>query len=851
MNSDVPPSDIEVIGARVHNLRNLSLRIPRGKITVLAGVCGAGKSSLAFDTLHAESQRRFVETLSPSTRLFVTQMERPDVERIDHLPATLAVGHSGTRSGGTETIAETCEILDYLGLLACHVGQTYCPSCQIPVLPDRVETLAGKLSSLNAGERMQIAVSLEMDDRTEMSLQERISQWEASGFHRFWHLTAEQRTDLMRTGFANLQSLVIVDRLVAGKCTMERLVDSLEQAYAVGRQACWLLLDGAIPASFSANPRGSLVDESQRKWTLLGLTEERRCTCCGMRLPELDASLFRRPGLADDAASLARQATACNVRYPQVAGPRELPAPPSLSDLLAWPVSGLIEYVAALRQLWGESSRSLAEILSELAGRLEALDQLGLAYLGLERRLESLSTGERQRVRLAAAEHTQLVGMLCLLDEPCRGLHPADVSRVRQRIRGLLAGGNSVLMVEHDTALLRAADHVIELGPGAGPEGGRVVFAGSPRDLLNSEESVTGRWLSGREHFARPGRVPLPDRQEWLSATGISGRNLQDLAIEIPRQRLTMLTGVSGSGKSTLLVETLFPALSNRLASDRTPQIPSQPGCTVESLVGWDVFDQVVLMSDDEMGASQRSTPVTYLQAYDEIRRLFAETTDAQARGYTASQFSFNTPQGGRCEHCKGIGQVELDLQVLPSMSIPCPSCHGARFNAETLEVQFRNRNIRDVLDMNADEAFQFFRNQPILQRRLQMLREVGLGYLPLGQPSRQLSQGEQQRLKLAAHLIAATGKQGVYLFDEPANGLHPADVACLLQCLFRLIEQGHTVVVIDHHPMMIQHADWIIDLGPGAAEQGGKVVFSGTPEDLLERADSLTARHLRERLAT
>ncbi len=838
---------IIISGARVHNLRDVSLQIPLGSWTAITGVSGSGKSSLALDTIHAEGQRRYFETLSSSARLFLQQLERPDVDRIDHLPPSIAIGQRNRPETGTAQLCDAVEVLDSLAILAMHIAIMYCPKCQAAVIANDEAGIRKRIDSLPDKTRLQITFPLDIDDgipKDELKL-----KWEQEGYHRFIDLKQNE---------SPFTSLVLMDRLVAGNISAERLSESLEQAFSAGQKQIVLLIDPKSALSETQQHRSVAVQETQgREWSLEFYSQQRCCSYCHQKYPEIQPHLFRRTspvGACEKCSGTGltkrkKQALRCErchgLGLNQLAREVRIADQP-MQTLLRMSSENLLEFLNRA-ELFTDAAESenTGEILQELRLRLGTLCKTGLGYLHLDRKLTSLSSGEYHRVSLVNALCSSLVNTLYIFDEPSAGLHQYDCQPVLEAIKDLRDQDNTVIMVEHNAEMISQVEHVVELGPAAGLEGGDIIFEGTFSDLLKQENSCTANWLNGKASLAEYTGRPITSETSFLSATKICCRNVQQASVKFPLQRLSIITGVSGSGKTSLLCDSISPALTRKLTEQREmTQSEPEAAFSVE-LSGYESIAESILVNDVAVARSIRSTPITYIKAFDEIRKLFASTADAQTLGFQPTRFSFNSSAAGRCSHCSGNGIIEIDMHFLANQSVACPECKGKRFNAETLSVKYRSRTIHDVLSMTIDEAFSFFHNHQSLQRRLQMLREVGLGYLRTGQSLSTLSGGEAQRLKLASFLSESSGKSKLYLFDEPTAGLHPQDTATLISCFRRLVEHGHTVIAIDHHSLMLEAADWVVDLGPGAAEQGGKVLFAGLPGDLQNCRQSITAKYL------
>ena len=871
---------IELRGVEVHNLQRVNLDIPTRKLVALCGVSGSGKTSLALDTLYAEGQRRYIESFSVYSRQFLDRLEKPAAERIDHLPAAMAVQHQNDRRQSGATVGAVTEVLDHLRLLFAKVGKLTCPTCGRPVRRSSPQSAAEEIAALPSGRRLLICFPLQghgQDARATWygrpaavnqpggdSLAAAIEQLRQRGFVRVIH--AGQIIELSALGenpvVPDGELLVVVDRLTSGVAA-GRLVDSLETAIRAGHGACQALWEDAAPEAADA----TVIDGLQ--WRIFRFQNRLHCAPCHRDFtdPEPRFFSFTSPHgacpacagsgetLADEPESplaLAKQTSAAKGKHrrpcPQCRGARLHP------EALAWRVDGKdIAEISSLRltaaaEFFEALSLAPAEqqiaraALGQARARLGYLLNVGLGYLTLDRKLGTLSGGEAQRVALTTALGASLVDMLYVLDEPSVGLHPRDIGQLAAAIVGLRDRGNSVLVVEHEESLLRAADWLIEFGPGAGESGGRTTFQGSLEQMLQPGASLTGEFLAGRRGVSIPEKR-RPTNRGKLRLCGARGHNLRNLTVDFPLGLMCLVTGVSGAGKSSLVQETLYGAVCLRKRKTCPPPLP------YDDLIGDGQIDDVILVDHSPIGRSPRSNPVTYLKAFDPIRAVFAETVEARTRNYTAGHFSFNV-EDGRCTACQGDGCKIIDMQFLPDISIPCPECRGARYRREILAVTYRGKNIAEVLALTAREAFSFFRGQPKVQARLKQLLDVGLDYLQLGQPATTLSTGEAQRLKLAAYLSEASRNRTLFLLDEPTTGLHFADVLKLLDCFDALLNVGHSLIIVEHNLQLMRAADYLIDLGPEAGDQGGRVVCCGAPEEVAACVESVTGRFLAESLA-
>ncbi len=916
-------ASIAARGVRVHNLKNIDIAIPIGKLVVVTGVSGSGKSSLAFDTLYAEGQRRYVESLSVYARQFLERMDRPDVQSIEGLCPTIALRQRTPARSPRSTVATATEIHDHLRVLFARVGRTLCAGCGEEVVRDTPQSAAERLLGLPRGTTLLVGFRAR---RGGTPLPDLFDSFLKRGYARL--LVGDEAVrfeNVAQEAVGEGELTVVVDRLVVDPEIRQRLVDSLEAAFSEGAGfACARAVGGPTlqfserfecarcgraalepePRLFSFNnPKGAcprchgfgnlieidhalvvpdgsktLAEGAVEPWTKahyrsyfteLKRFARRRGVPLRVAWDELDETHRRAvfegdeefPGILGffrwlEAKKYKVQIRVLLSRYrgfetcPDCHGARLRSEAllvkvggRSLDELSRMTVAEARECLGTL-QLGEAEAHVAVRVVPELLRRLGFLADVGLGYLSLDRPMGSLSGGESQRIGLATSLGTGLVGTLYVLDEPSIGLHPRDTERLMGILESLRDQGNTVLVVEHDPAIIRAADHVIDLGPGAGEQGGRVLFQGGLPELLEDGRGLTGKFLRGELGVSVPARRRRGNGLE-LVIRGARAHNLKNVTARIPMGALTCVTGVSGSGKSTLVHDVLCGHLLGRARDG----YEGQPGeCDGIDGAAW--LEGVELVDQTPIGRSPRSNPVTYLKAFDLIRDLFAATREAKARGLTPSHFSFNVP-GGRCESCAGDGQVRIDMQFLADVFLPCEECGGKRFRPEVLEVRYKGRNIHDALELSVHEALQFFSAQPRLKHRLKALDQIGLGYLRLGQPATTLSGGEAQRIKLASHLLRRPGERVLYVLDEPTTGLHMADVSELLGCFQRLLEAGASLVVIEHNMDVVKQADWVIDLGPDGGREGGRLVFQGTPEALAAQPLGFTARHLQAALAS
>ena len=920
---------IVIRGARQHNLKGFDLEIPRRTFTVITGPSGSGKSSLAFDTIYAEGQRRYVESLSAYARQFLDRMEKPDVDSIDGLSPAVAIEQRNPTKTSRSTVGTATEIYDYLRLLWARVGHTHCPVCGREMKPDTVQSVADTVLRLTPGTRFYVAFPLRLSERVTHKVV--VENLRAQGYLRVYadksvmHLDDldASKIDLTRSA----EVLVVVDRLALSDEVGARLNDAIGTAFADGDGECVIILADTLeklrfterfecaydgtrapapsPQLFSFNnPRGAcercngfgavleydesliicnpdrtLRDGAIDPWTKPRYDNKRRALAdfarrerIPMDVPwkELTASqqhmlLKSRsrgykgivPFLHDLEEKRYKQYIRIFLRQYQTAqecpdchGSKLRPEAlnvrvdgKTIADVSGLSVGSLCEWVDNLTLSTFE--QTVAEtILREARERIRFLRDVGLDYLSLNRATRTLSGGEAQRIGLANSLGSQLVDTLYVLDEPSIGLHPRDMNRLLTLLHRLRDSGNSVLVVEHDPAAIEMADYMVELGPGSGEHGGQVVFAG-PMSRIH-ESPLTGQYLTGVREIP----LPLERRRlgpRWITLTGAREHNLQGVDIRIPLGALTVVTGVSGSGKSTLVHDVLYRALETQLEGENSAKrhLGEAVGA-YDSITGWDAIDEVVMIDQSPIGKSPRSNPVTYIKAFDQIRAIFADAPVARQRKYTPSTFSFNL-EGGRCEECEGAGSLEVEMVFMADVHVPCDACGGKRFKPEVLDVKVNGRNIAEVLELTVDQAIRFFPREEKLGQALWQLQQVGLGYLRLGQPATTLSGGEAQRVKIARELAASTKKKGkkLYIMDEPTTGLHLDDIRKLAEVMDRLIEHGHTLLLIEHNLDVIKLADWIIDLGPDGGADGGKLVAMGRPEEIVEVPESYTGQWL------
>jgi len=955
----MPQDEITIVGAREHNLKNLSVRIPRDKLVVISGISGSGKSSLAFDTIFAEGQRRYVESLSSYARQFLGQLDKPDVDYIEGLSPAVSIDQRGVSHNPRSTVGTVTEVYDYLRLLFARIGQPHCPICDREVVQQSAQEIVEAIEGLKDGARLLILAPLVSERKgTHLAVMEELRR---SGFVRARVdgkvLEIEEEIELDR--YKNHTIEAVVDRLVipaeSDDAFRTRLTDSVETALQWGEGtitvsnltekvdipysenlACPVhgtTLAEIEPRTFSFNTPHGACPECQGLGSKLEIDPDRIIPDRSVSLAEGAVVAMEWPNQARDrqgyywqmaeavadyyeidlkapVAELPKQHLdlilfgtndeELPVRYssrdgrkstfstsfegivgnmerryletqseyirgkiqeymseracPACEGKRLRPEAlavtidqASIVEITARPIATALDWVVKLQKkksgpLKARELKIADRVLKEIQDRLGFLVDVGLEYLTLDRSAATLSGGEAQRIRLATQIGSRLMGVLYVLDEPSIGLHPRDNDRLIRTLEGMRDLGNSILVVEHDEATIRAADWLIDLGPGAGEAGGEIVAQGTVDEVSRNRKSVTGNFLSGRLRIETPKKRRDGDERS-LKIIGARENNLDNLSVEIPLGRFVCITGVSGSGKSTLMVEVLYKALARELQGSR------QLAGAHERLEGVDLIDKAINIDQSPIGRTPRSNPGTYTGLFDEIRKLYAELPESKVRGYKPGRFSFNV-HGGRCEACQGQGQLRIEMQFMPDVYVPCEVCNRARFNRETLQVRFKGKTIADVLDMTIAEGAEFFEAFPAMMRRIGTLQDVGLGYIKIGQPAPTLSGGEAQRVKLSRELSKRGPGHTLYVLDEPSVGLHAADVHKLIEVLQRLVDQDNTVLIIEHHPDVIKVSDWVIDLGPEGGDGGGRLVAEGTPEQIVKVKASYTGQYLKRHLS-
>ncbi len=943
------PDAIFIKGAREHNLKDIDVVIPRNKLVVITGVSGSGKSSLAFDTIYAEGQRRYVESLSAYARQFLGRMEKPDVDYIEGLSPAISIDQKGPPHNPRSIVGTVTEIYDYLRLLFARVGHPHCPECGREISRQTVQQIVDAVQEIPQGSRIMILAPLVRDRKGEH--QTILKDLQKAGFVRvridgkIYDLSEEFQLDKNKKHTIE----VVVDRLqIEQNENATRLADSIETALKLGSGVvlikvldgeellfsehfacvyCGISLGEIAPRTFSFNsPYGacpectglgckleidpnlvvpdkrlSLDEGAIQPWLRNGqlstwsrsilqslgnrhgfslstpvkdLSEEQlRIILYGDGGELIPATYEDRnghlrqyyanfPGVIHYLERRHRETSSDSIREdierymaanscPACHGMRLKPESlavtilgKNIMDITSQPVTEILNWIEQLGDKISPRELTIArQIIKEIQARLGFLRDIGLSYLTLDRPSATLSGGEAQRIRLATQIGSGLSGVLYICDEPTVGLHPADDSRLIATLKRLRDLDNTIIIVEHDEAMMRAADHIIDMGPRAGKHGGKIVATGTLQEIMDCSQSITGQYLSRKKQIPLP-KERRPGTGKELVIQGARENNLKNVDIHIPLGKFVCVTGVSGSGKSSLINEVLYKRLARFFYRAK-----ERPG-DCDAILGTENIDKVVNIDQSPIGRTPRSNPATYTGTFTPIRELFATVPEAKMRGYLQGRFSFNV-KGGRCEACQGAGYVQIEMQFLPNVTVPCEICKGKRYNREALEIQFKGKNIAEILDMTVDEALLFFDHFPKVKNKLETLRDVGLGYIHLGQPAPTLSGGEAQRVKLATELSRRSTGKTLYILDEPTTGLSFSDIACLLKVLQRLVDYGNTVIVIEHHMDVVKNADWVIDLGPGAGNEGGYLVDAGTPEELAQNDASSTGQYLHAILLT
>jgi excinuclease ABC subunit A len=830
-------NSIIIKGAREHNLKNIDVELPRDKLVVITGLSGSGKSSLAFDTIYAEGQRRYVESLSAYARQFLEQMGKPDVDSIEGLSPAISIEQKSSSHNPRSTVGTVTEIYDYLRLLFARVGRPSCFQCGDEITAQTVQQMVDAISSLPEGSKFQVLApivrSRKGEYRKELLDMRRAGYVRARIDGKIIDLGEDITLDKQKKHTIE----IIVDRLLMkpGDVLTRRLADSVETS---------LKLAGGLVGVLTENGNLSLY------------SEKLACIRCGVSYPEITPRVFSfnsphgacpacdgigyamMPGCPDDEDFTLLEP--CEVCKGARLRPESLAvkvATRSISEVTHFSVRAAADFFNSLT--FTERELVIAHrILKEIRERLGFLVNVGLDYLTLDRAAATLSGGEGQRIRLATQIGSGLVGVLYILDEPSIGLHQRDNRRLLQTLLRLRDLGNTVVVVEHDAETMMAADHLLDMGPGAGTHGGQVIAQGAPTDVMGNLDSLTGQYLRGTQMVSLPRRQRKP--KGLLSIVGAAKHNLKGMTAKIPLGLLTCVTGVSGSGKSTLVLEVLFHSLSQLLYHKK----PKIDGC--KELLGADALDKVIDIDQSPIGRTPRSNPATYTGLFSFIRDLYSNLPESRVRGYKPGRYSFNV-KGGRCEACQGDGMIKIEMHFLPDVYVTCEVCKGQRYNRETMEIHHKGKSIADVLNMTVDDAVEFFEHIPFIKRKLDTLHDVGLHYVKLGQSATTLSGGEAQRVKLSRELSKRPTGRTMYILDEPTTGLHFADVQRLLDVLDRLVEAGNTVLVIEHNLDVIKNADWIIDLGPEGGDRGGEIVAEGPPKEIARSKRSYTGQVLKE----
>jgi excinuclease ABC subunit A len=826
---------IKIKGAREHNLKNINLSIPRDTITVITGPSGSGKSSLAIDTIYAEGQRRYVESLSAYARQFLEQLRKPDIDYIEGLSPSIAIDQKTVTRSPRSTVGTITEIYNYLRVLYTRIGKPYCYNCGSLITKQESKEIIQAVLSLPQGSRLQVLAPIVRDRKGEY--RKELQQMRREGFIRARidgsMVDLTQDIALKKQNRHTIE--IVIDRLIIKPGIDRQIKHAIETALRYADIVVINLIDGNRDVLFSktmACPKCGISYPDINPMFFSFNSKQGACPKCkglGFEAIEEDSTEFEGQKICRLCNGLRLKKEALSIKIQDI----------NIGELGSMSVKDALFFINNLKLTEREQTIA-SRVLKEVRDRLNFLERVGLDYLTLDRSSLTLAGGESQRIRLATQLGSSLTGVLYVLDEPTIGMHPRDTKKLLESLSSMRDAGNTIIIVEHDEETIRWADHIVDMGPGAGLNGGLIVASGKPEEIEKNEKSLTGRYLSGKLSIEPPSLRRKP--KDFIRIIGAQEFNLKEIDVNIPLGIFTCITGVSGSGKSTLILEILYNALLKKIYGSKVT-----PG-RYREIIGVDRIDRVICVDQSPLGKTPRSNPATYTGAFSFIRELFSQVSDSRIRGYTPSRFSFNL-SGGRCESCHGDGLIRVEMHFLPPVYIPCDTCKVKRYNKETLEIKYKGKNIAEVLDMTISEALQFFSPIPPIRQKLEVLEDVGLGYLKLGQPASTLSGGEAQRVRLSKELGKRSTGNTLYILDEPTTGLHYVDINKLLNVLNRLIDLGNTVIIIEHNLDVIKSADYIIDLGPEGGQEGGRIIAEGTPEEVSMNPDSYTGKFLRNKL--